>query len=228
MRRGFTLLEVVIATAVVGMIGVSIYGAVDRSFELKEEVAAYSERYRQAYVSLDRLTRELSSAYVSNHVDLAEPHVQTIFDGRDDELRFTAFSNTVLKAGARQGDQETIAYRLDVDPRGRDTEGKCLIRWSAPRLLEDAEDKSKGRDRVIICGVDRLRFTYHAQKEDDWSESWRTSDAAHVDKDAAMQGEERRRLPDRVRIDLTLIMPDGDTQLFRSATKVLLHKSLNF
>ena len=63
MRRGFTLLEVIIATAVVGLIGVSIYGAVDRSFELKEEVAEYSERYRQAYVALDRGAAS-SSAFV--------------------------------------------------------------------------------------------------------------------------------------------------------------------
>lgn len=229
MKRGFTLLEVMIATVVVGMIGVSIYGAVDRSFELKEEVAAYSERYRQAYVALDRMTREISSAFVSKHVEQMEPRVETLFLGEDDELRFTAFSNTVLRAGARQGDQETIHYRLDRDPAGLETEGKCLIRWSAPRLLEDAEDDSKGRDRVVICGVDRLVFSYHAQREDDWSEDWKTTDSARESKDYGLGVEEvRKRLPDRVRIDLTLIMPDDEPKLFRTATKVRLHKALNF
>jgi general secretion pathway protein J len=229
MKRGFTLLEVIIATAVVGMIGVSIYGAVDRSFDLKEEVAAYSERYRQAYVAMDRMTREVSSAFVSNHVELSEPRIETVFLGEDDELRFTAFSNTVLRAGAHQGDQETIHYRLDKDPAGIETNGKCLIRWSAPRLLEDAEDQSKGRDRVVICGVDRLRFGYHAQREDDWSEDWKTTDSARESKDYGVGVEEvRKRLPDRVRIDITLIMPDGETKLFRTGTKIRLHKALNF
>ena len=229
MKSGFTLLEVVIATAVVGMIGVSIYGAVDSAFSLKEEVALYSERYRQAYVALDRMTREISSAFVSNHVELSEPRVETLFLGEDDELRFTSFSNTVLRAGARQGDQETIFYRLDRDPTGLETQGKCLIRWSAPRLLEDADDQSKGRDRVILCGVDRLRLAYHAQREDDWSEDWQTTDSAREAKDYGKGVEEiRKRLPDRVRIDLTLIMPDGETKLFRTATKVRLHKALNF
>ncbi len=229
MRRGFTLLEVIIATAVVAMIGVSIYGAVDRAFDLKEEVALYSERYRQGYVALDRMTREISSAFVSNHVELSQPRVETLFMGEDDELRFTSFSNTVLRAGARQGDQETIFYRLDRDPAGLETKGKCLIRWSAPRLLEDADDESKGRDRVVICGVDRLRFSYHAQREDDWSEDWQTTDSAREAKDYGIGREEiRKRLPDRVRIDLTLIMPDGETKLFRTATKVRLHKALNF
>ena len=98
MRRGFTLLEVIIATAVVGLIGVSIYGAVDRSFGSKEEVAEYSERYRQAYVALDRMARgsKLGPAFVSNHVEQGEPQVETLFMGEDDEIR-TAFSNTVLR-----------------------------------------------------------------------------------------------------------------------------------
>jgi type II secretion system protein J len=226
-RRGFTLLEVVIATAIVGMIGVGIYGSVDSSFRLKEEVAAYSERYRQAYVALDRISRELASAFVSNHVPLADPRTETLFIGEDDEIRFTSFSNTVLRAGARQGDQETIHYRLDRDPAGIEDEGKCLIRWSAPRLLEDAEDQSKGRDRVVICRVERFLLLYHAEREDDWSEDWRTTDAARKDKDYAAN-EVRARLPDRVRIDLILIMPDGEKKLFRTATTVRLAKALNF
>ena len=147
MRRGFTLLEVIIATAVVGLIGVSIYGAVDRSFELKEEVAEYSERYRQAYVALDRMTRELSSAFVSNHVEQGEPRFETLFMGEDDEIRFTAFSNTVLRAGARQGDQETIAYRLDADPAGIETNGKCLIRWSAHACSRTQRTTARGASR---------------------------------------------------------------------------------
>jgi general secretion pathway protein J len=229
MKRGFTLLEVIIATAVVGMIGVSIYGAVDRAFQLKEEVALYSERYRQAYVALDRMTRELSSAFVSNHVELSEPRVETVFLGEDDEIRFTAFSNTVLRAGARQGDQETIFYHLDRDPAGLEEKGKCLLRWSAPRLLEDADDQSKGRDRVVICGVERLHLAYHAQREDDWSDDWRTSDSAREAKDFGVEQEDmRKRLPDRVRIEITLIMPDGELKLFRTATKLRLNKALNF
>ena len=111
MRRGFTLLEVIIATAVVGLIGVSIYGAVDRSFELKEEVAEYSERYRQAYVALDRITRELSSAFVSNHVEQGEPRFETLFMGEDDEIRFTAFSNTVLR---RRPSRRSRDHRLPI------------------------------------------------------------------------------------------------------------------
>ena len=82
---------------------------------------------------------------------------------------------------------------------------------------------------MVICGVDRLRFAYHAQREDDWSEDWLTTDSAREAKNYDKGREEaRKRLPDRVRIDLTLIMPDGETRLFRTATKVRLHKALNF
>jgi prepilin-type N-terminal cleavage/methylation domain-containing protein len=227
MRRGFTLLEVVISTAIIGMIGTAIYGSVDRSFDMKEEVAAHSERYRQASVSLERISRELAQAFVSNHVLVSEPRTQTIFDGSDDEVRFTAFSHTVLRAGAHEGDQETIAYRLgeDPDPQAEPSQGKCLLRWSAPRILDDVEADDQGRVRVLICGVDELLFEYHAEREDDWSESWRTEDVAHKDSDADGV---RARLPDRVRISLRLHMPGDQRMLFRTATKIRLTKALNF
>ena len=39
------------------MIGLALYGTVERSFSMREEIATHSERYRQAYVALERMSR---------------------------------------------------------------------------------------------------------------------------------------------------------------------------
>ena len=83
-------------------------------------------------------------------------------------------------------------------------------------LLEDAEDDSNHR---AICGA-RLRLSYHAQREDDWSRLARRG---------AKSGDRARRRGGAERLDrasITLLMPDDDGAV--SHLDVSAHKALNF
>ena len=56
----------------------------------------------------------------------------------------------------------------------------------------------------------------------------KTTDAARESKDFGLGVEEVRKGSLIVRIDLTLLMPDDEPKLFRTSTKIRLHKALNF
>ncbi|MHB1844070.1 MAG: PulJ/GspJ family protein, partial [Deltaproteobacteria bacterium] len=118
MRRGFTLLEALIALAIMALMGALIWGSFGPSWRLKEAVEAQAERDMGIRLSLTRMAREISMAFLSNDYDKARyREMLTRFDGEHgagdhDRLLFTSVSHERLVENALESDQSVIAYRL--------------------------------------------------------------------------------------------------------------------
>ncbi|HEX7489207.1 MAG TPA: prepilin-type N-terminal cleavage/methylation domain-containing protein, partial [Anaeromyxobacteraceae bacterium] len=71
MRRaaGFTLIEVMIAVGITAVIGVMVMGSFQRTYAAKELTEGQDERFSSARMTLNRLSRELSQAFLSDHYD---------------------------------------------------------------------------------------------------------------------------------------------------------------
>src|SRR5262249_3746345 len=69
MTRGFTLLEVMIAVAVLAMIGAVTYKAFDGAYDLKHRVEKAEDRDQAVRAALDRIAREVSMTFLSEHYD---------------------------------------------------------------------------------------------------------------------------------------------------------------
>ena len=63
-QRGFTLMEVMIAVAVMGMIGAITYKAFDGAYDLKTRVERAEDRDQAVRGALDRISREVSMAFL--------------------------------------------------------------------------------------------------------------------------------------------------------------------
>ena len=98
-EAGFTLIELLIATGVLAAICVLIYTAFAGMRSSKEGVERIDDRYHEGREALRRISRELSSAYISLHrpIDLTLLVVKTAFVGTRgtpaDRLDFNSFSN---------------------------------------------------------------------------------------------------------------------------------------
>ena len=81
--RGFTLLEVMVAVAILAMVSVLIYGAFDGLSRGKKSLGRVNDRYHQGRAAIARIAMELSSAFLSTHQPLTEQQIRrlTIFSG---------------------------------------------------------------------------------------------------------------------------------------------------
>src|SRR5437879_4531976 len=141
MRRGFTLLEVLIAIAILGLIGGVTYKTFDESYSLKQRIERAAERDQTVRGALSRMAREISMAYLSEHYDhkrFRERPTKFKLKGRhgDDDITFTSFAHERLQIDAKESDEAVFQYYLGRDPDSGNTN---LYRRVKPIIDEEWE-----------------------------------------------------------------------------------------
>jgi len=196
-RAGFTLIEVLIAAAVLAMIAVLIYSAFSGLQRSKEGLTQLNDRYHEGRAAMRRITQDLQSAYVSLHVPL-DPSltvVKTAFIGEPgtpaDRLDFNAFVNRRLDLDAHESDQAELSYFGSYDPNNPST--LDLARRISPHL--DLEPETGGRVEVLATDIDLFDLEYLDPLTGSWVERWDTTQGVTG---------QPNRLPLQVRVTLVL------------------------
>lgn len=218
-RRGLTLVEVLIAVAITAIIGTLVYGSFDRTYESREFVLRAQERYHTARLALERMSRELASAFVYDCRRLDTPsgelRHQTLFkvepEGKVSRLTFTSFSHLRLFRDVRESDQNVIAYFGKNDRR----EGRRLnlMRREKPRI--DDRPEEGGREQVLCPDILSLQIELWDETKQDWVESWDCS-----------QVERLNTLPRMARLTLTVLDEYGKELALRTIARLHIQKPL--
>ena len=194
--RGLTLLEVMVAVAILAMVAVLIYGAFDGLGRGKKNLGRVNDRYHQGRSALSRIARELSSAFISAHQPLTEQQFRrlTIFKGTSsspaDRIDFTSFSHRRLVRDSHESDQNELSYFGSPDPKNP---GKLdLARRESP--LIDLEPRRGGEVEVLAEDIDHFDVRYLDAQTGLWTESWDSSQATG----------QPGRLPFEIKISLAL------------------------
>jgi general secretion pathway protein J len=195
-RYGLTLVEVMVAIAVLSFVTMIIYGAFAGMKASREGVQRINDRYREARLGLARITRDVQSAYLSAHapIDPSLRVVETAFIGQQgtpaDRLDFNSFAHLRLTADARESDQEEVSYFGSSDP---DHSGVTdLARRVSAR--PDLEPDRGGRVQVLITDIDLFDVEYLDPMTNEWVETW----------DSRQALEQSDRLPLQIRVILVL------------------------
>ena len=217
-RRGFTLLEVLIAVAITGIIGAMVADSFRRAALLRDLSTEQEARFGGARVALTRMAQELSQAFLSDHYDRKRFRERpTLLVGRDrgerDTLLFTTMAHVRIAPDAKQSDQAVVEYALESDPDQPDD--FVLWRREKPHIDEDA-DRGGSRARVLDH-VRAFDVSYWDWKRQEWAREWSTTGVEHPN-----------QLPTRVRLQLTVRMPDGAEQTFETQTRVAIIRPLDF
>lgn len=191
--RGFTLIEVVIAVGITAMMGALIAAAFQSGYRAKELVESEADRYRALRTGTDRMVREISAAFVSDHYDFRRYRDQndrpTNFIGTRDRLLFTSMAHQRLYADAKESDQMVVEYYAKSAPtKGGQTRMNLMRREDS--LLDDRMDRG-GTEDVLIEGIKRIDFAYWDSDKKDWVDEW---DTRRIEKKSI--------LPVRVRISI--------------------------
>lgn len=194
--RGMTLVELLVAMSILAFISIMIYSAIDGMRRSREGVERISDRYREGRMAMNRMVRELSSAYLSEHapIDLSLRVVQTIFKGESNtpasRLDFTSFAHRRLQTNARESDQMEVSYFGSQDPENRDVID--LARRFSSRI--DEKPDRGGRVDVLATDIDLFLLEYLDPLTGKWREEWDTTSSTG----------EKGRLPLQVKIVLVL------------------------
>jgi general secretion pathway protein J len=214
---GFTLMEVMIAVAIVSLMGGLIYGSFGPLLRAKEVIEAESEHYRALQVSLSRMSREASMAFIStafDHARYRDKHdMPTFFTGERDRLSFTAFAHQRRYKDAKESDQAIFEYKMGRDPNealGSRT-GDVLMRRE--KAILDEEYSRGGVEQVLSEDVKKLRFAYYDDQKHEWVEEWDTR-------------RDRDRLPERVKITVVSTDETGKDREYTTEARIYMRLAI--
>lgn len=212
--RGFSLMEVMVAAALLAIVGGLLYTSLSSSIQAKELVEGTSDRYHLARQAMSRMTDEISMAYLSMHHNPTDPRSKSVFKGGRDKIEFTAFGNVPRIADSKEGGSRELAYFLDMDER---TGEQGLLRRE--QADPDTDLDEGGREQTLLPFVTELEFEYWDPTSEDWKDEWDSEESATLNK-----------LPSRVKIKFTAkIDAEGDrTQDFYTQSRLFLTTPINF
>jgi prepilin-type N-terminal cleavage/methylation domain-containing protein len=218
-QRGMTLLEVMIAMAILGMMMALAWGTISGTSNAKRDAEAIQERNREIRIGMGRMVRDLSHAFLSANEDQGMLERRTLLVGKEStsvgELRFSSLGHVPLWADADESEQTLISYYSETDPD--DASRTNLLRRESRRLSNENWKNEKAEVDLLIPDVETVKFEFWDFKDKEWKSSWDTTggDSQHG------------RLPTRVRI--TVEIDDGGTKVEHTTqARLMLQEQLQF
>lgn len=216
--RGFTLLEVMIAVAVLAMIGGVTWKSFDSAYDLKQRVEKAEDRDQTVRAALARVAREVSMTFLSEHYDRKRFRERPTFfklkDGRGDaDLLISSLAHERLHVDAKESDQAVFEYKLDRDEDGN----RSLFRRVKPQFDEEPQ---RGGEKAVLAD-DVLKFSVEAwdPQEREWRAEWDTN---------SPQRTGGTLIPPRVRISLTIKDEQGKEKTWSTQAGIVLNQPLDF
>lgn len=221
-HSGFTLLELLIAMAMVGIVALSLFLSLGTAFKARAAADRAVEPSRTAALALDLIAKDIAAAYPpggslantflglpdssGNPPKTPGPMTGTVagaFEGTDgtddhgnpgdDLLFFTTAESPNHQEGAN-GDQKYVELRTVTSQNGNDI---LLVRKVYNNLLGQTQEDP---DTEVICrGVAGFNLRYFDPVISDWVDSWDCSQYSNG-------------LPAAVEITLQLDRPGADGQ----------------
>jgi prepilin-type N-terminal cleavage/methylation domain-containing protein len=174
-KKGFTLLEILIAIALFAALTAMLYPAYIGTFRNMEITESYGTIYRMARIVMERVSEDLESACIpgTNDNSYSDIALAQIFSGKDssidgrnaDDLEFISERHISFN-----GDQTTgrglIKYYLK---QVEDEKGFTLYRSDDLELGKKSEDKTGG---FMLCkDLNSINFSYQDENGDTY-DNW--------------------------------------------------------
>lgn len=216
---GFTLLEVLIALAILVTILVILFGTYAASVERAEHARELAQVYHEARVLLELMANDLRASYLTQPIQQAQQQLQQpkrrqySFVGEDlEEAKFPADKLTFfsLQASLNPDTPELevcrVTYNLEV--KAPPAQGKILVRRVNCHLdVEVTEQEHVFLLTDLVVGLD---FKYYDDQDEERLE-W-----------DSREGQRTRSLPVRVKIMVLLADSRGALHPFELVTEIAL------
>jgi len=156
-KKGFTLLEVLIAVAILSIVLTALYGTFFLSSRAMEDMDESMTKLQESRKAIDILRRELEAAYFKDNDEKTFVKIldKDLYGKQATQLEFTAF--TTVRPGLSK-----ISYYME------EKDGKRTLF----KKIESSFGKEESEGTDIIEDLDE--FAIEAKYQDQWVKTWDT------------------------------------------------------
>ncbi|MFT3709568.1 MAG: type II secretion system protein GspJ [Archangium sp.] len=214
---GFTLMEVVIAVGITAFIGIILGVSFNTTIQNKEIIEGQAEHYRMLRACMNRMTREIGAAYVSDRYDPKRYRDQydrpTNFIGTREKLIFSTLAHQRLYSDAKESDQMVVEYSVksSTDPKAK---GRNDVVRRENVLLEERIDRG-GNEDSLFEGAKKIEFQYWNSERKQWEDEWDTR-----------RTERKSILPTRVKITIFATDENNKEVKYTTQARIMLNTEL--
>ena len=205
-KKGFTLFEILITLAILGVVLSIVYLTFNQSMLVIAAMEERAETIANGRLILERMSRELRNTFISATAQATHPfrlglvaHSSKEKEFYRDRLDFTALPPPGGDSWENAGVIQEIGYFLDYVPGG---EGLTLFRRQDNAL--DGDMQKGGIVNPICPKIKELSFIFFDQaggRHKEWN---------------SLEGARKGNLPTRVEIKLVIEDGQGKTQVFQT------------
>jgi general secretion pathway protein J len=206
--HGFTLIEIMIAILILGMVLSTVYVAYSGTMRIVQEMEYESNIYKMARTTLDRLIRDLTSIQQVNGFYKLQAETGAIGRHAFGALIFPSASHLAFAENEIDGSFAQIGYYVEEDQNS----GEFSLRRSDLLDLSSTKEKSKSGGYVICRNIDSLNLKFYDVNGKDY-DSWDSTSSQNMQKG---------KLPVTVQIELSLVNANNKEKPFLFMTKVSL------
>jgi general secretion pathway protein J len=212
---GFTLIEILLAMAILAFITTIMWGSFSQTAANKRALEAAQERTHTARVALMRMSRELEMAYTASETSpgtYTRTFMTSSAQASVDELSFSTFAHQRLRGGLAESDSAIVTYYGARDPD--DPHITNLMRRETRRLQSDDAKTLAGESYVLCPDVSRVKFSFYDFKKKEWESEWNTHTVG------------AEYLPSHVRITLVVVDERGQDVTYSTDARIRMTERL--
>jgi prepilin-type N-terminal cleavage/methylation domain-containing protein len=218
-QAGLTLIEVMIASAVMVMMMTLAWRTISNTSETRRSSGTYQERNHELRLALGRVVADFEGAYISKNEDVNASHPRTMMIGkpgsRVPEIRFSTMGHRVLWADANESEQTVVSYRaMDAKDRPGQVD---WIRSERRRPSNQPPEEEPAEYDVLARNIEKVEIEFWNWKNLEWQDTW----------DTTQSDGQRGWLPSRVKITITIKGADNDIKLSTQA-RIMMQEALLF
>ena len=205
--RGFTLLEILIAIFILGIVFTTIYAAYSGTLTVIKELGDDSRAYQMARITLDRMSRDLSSLQRFGDVFVLQSEKNRIGNREFGSLAFWSAAHLAFEEDGLSGPPASIAYFVKEDEDG----GFSLWRSDVAGAKPPTDEKTSSG--LIICqNLQAINLKFY----DEGGRDYESGDTAYS------SDPQKGKPPVLIQIELILINARDTEKPYKFVTKVFL------
>lgn len=202
-NAGFTLIEIMIAMAILAVMAVLLFTSMSQTLNSKDDIEQKDELNHSANLALNKMSMDLQMAFLLTGPEFlgSDGKVKIAFIGKEDRVDFSSLSHVRYFKDAKEADFAEVGYSLEDDKE--EPENKVLVRRESKWI--DDKPLEGGKPEIMVEKVKEFHLEFYNAQKKEWQKAW---DSTQVDV--------ANRLPRAVKIQLKVQDPNMEEPYFFS------------